>query len=79
MCLLRVAPPQETPAPAAVALSPVTRAYLSRALGGFFRPPRVRLFYQGTRKTMGLCYGKVKAFLSATYSPSKGVNNFGIT
>jgi hypothetical protein len=29
-------------------LSPVARDYPSRALGGFFMPPALRLFYQGT-------------------------------
>ena len=34
--------------PASAALSPVARDYPSRALGGFFMPPALRLFYQGT-------------------------------
>ena len=41
MCLpLSLARAVERPAPAAGICSPVTRDYLSRALGGFFIPPR---------------------------------------
>jgi hypothetical protein len=40
------------PAPAAVNLSPVARDYPSRALGDLFQTATLRLFYQGTGRTL---------------------------
>jgi hypothetical protein len=39
-------------------LSPVARDYPNRALGGFFMPPALRLFYQGTTKSCAIIGSK---------------------
>lgn len=68
---------QGLPAPAAVNLSPVSRAYPSRALKRSFQAVALRLFYQGTGSS--LC-GKLrigKALFCTSCSPGVLVNNLG--
>jgi len=45
-------PAEERAEPASTIFSPVARDYPSRAFGGFFRSAALRLFYQGTRKSI---------------------------
>ena len=57
--------------PIIVRLSPVARDYPNRALGGFFMPPALRLFYQGTGKTVRIPRAKSRVCSSHLIHPGR--------
>jgi len=61
-------------APAATNLSPVTRDYPSRARAGFFQAAALRLFYQGTGRSVRPARSRLKPLFWTTSSPGKVVN-----
>ena len=63
-------------APAAAFLSPVARDYPSRALDGFFRPPRCDCSIKEREDVASAC-GKEKCFLFTTFHTPQSVNNLG--
>lgn len=62
-------------APVAARLSPVARDYPNRALGGFFMPPALRLFYQGTTKSCVIISDKSRLCSSQIIHQKSPVNN----
>jgi hypothetical protein len=62
-------------APVAARLSPVARDYPNRALGGFFMPPALRLFYQGTTKNCVILRDKSRLCSSQIIHEKHAVNN----
>lgn len=72
ICLPAARAAEGRAAPITARLSPVARDYPSRALGGFFMPPALRLFYQGTSADMSVPGEKVTGFFLPSCSPVGG-------